>query len=534
MIIDAATVIEDVLDAGASVRFRASGDSMLPSIGPGEILEIERVDPATIRRGDVVLARLSRGLTAHRVVRIQRDGGTFRFVMRGDNTPRDDEAFDQSSLLGRVKARRVPPLVFRFVREQSLALFTLYAITGLAPLVFAWFTVFPRSEDALASMPGAVRTQTVLLHWIREGYFHLHGLIVPLSDGKVFYGRTTALYLLSSFLLEKMSMALTGVYAFRLLALHNELVSLLTASLLALLAYRVATRIGATRRHAIVLGWCVQLVFVTFPTNLALYWEILQQSCYLPAAILFALCEERRTVTRRPRALALVQGSSVFVLCAMDFISGAMFVAAFLLVSFTLRRRWEFRRLVILLVTPFVMALSIYPVQALLTRFDQPRRPIVGSPFLYRSGLDGDTFLYKTHLDIAFGRDNARRGRPANPEGLFSWPSLFLGGTLSILALLVVCARGRVSLDAAMPLLLLTGPYVICAAVLSQQVAIHPYAYDVLLATPMMLGLFAVAPALLEARVQRGGLFTVIALFGAIWLAMFQLRVYAMAYPVIR
>src|SRR5581483_789625 len=89
--IDAATVIEDVLDTGASARFRASGDSMLPTIRPGDLLEVERVNPAAIRRGDVVLARLSRGLTAHRIVRIFAKGEAIHFVMRGDNTPEDDE-----------------------------------------------------------------------------------------------------------------------------------------------------------------------------------------------------------------------------------------------------------------------------------------------------------------------------------------------------------------------------------------------------------------------------------------------------------
>ncbi len=114
--IDAATVIEDVLDTGASARFRASGDSMLPTIRPGDLLEVERVNPAAIRRGDVVLARLSRGLTAHRIVRIFAKGEAIHFVMRGDNTPEDDEPFDASALIGRVRTRRRPPVIFALLR----------------------------------------------------------------------------------------------------------------------------------------------------------------------------------------------------------------------------------------------------------------------------------------------------------------------------------------------------------------------------------------------------------------------------------
>jgi len=111
--VDAATVIEDVLATGNAARFRARGDSMHPSIRSNDLLEVERVEPESIRRGDVVLARLSRGLTAHRVVRITRDG---RFVTRGDNAPMDDEPFFAGAILGRVRTPRRSPVWFAMRR----------------------------------------------------------------------------------------------------------------------------------------------------------------------------------------------------------------------------------------------------------------------------------------------------------------------------------------------------------------------------------------------------------------------------------
>jgi signal peptidase I len=107
--IDITTMIEDVLATGAAARFRATGDSMHPSIRSEELVEVERVDPTAIRRGDVVLARLPRGLTAHRVVRIARDG---RFITRGDNAPDFDEPFTADAIVGRVRARRISPAWF--------------------------------------------------------------------------------------------------------------------------------------------------------------------------------------------------------------------------------------------------------------------------------------------------------------------------------------------------------------------------------------------------------------------------------------
>jgi len=123
-VIDAATVIEEVLATGNAARFRARGDSMHPSIRSNDLLEVERVDPASIRRGDVVLARLSRGLTAHRVVRITREGW---FITRGDNAPGDDEPFTAGAIVGRVRTRRMSPVwfamrrAFRALRRQARA-----------------------------------------------------------------------------------------------------------------------------------------------------------------------------------------------------------------------------------------------------------------------------------------------------------------------------------------------------------------------------------------------------------------------------
>lgn len=100
--IDAASLVADVLAAGHSVRFRASGDSMWPLIHSDDYLLVEPVEPSNIARGDVVLARLERGLTAHRVIDIRRDGASARITTRGDNAAQNDVSFTESAVLGRV------------------------------------------------------------------------------------------------------------------------------------------------------------------------------------------------------------------------------------------------------------------------------------------------------------------------------------------------------------------------------------------------------------------------------------------------
>jgi len=97
----AAPVIRALLADGLAVRFRAGGDSMHPALRGGDILIVEPVRAEQVRRGDVVLAQLERGLTAHRVVAVTTDGdGQRRFTTRGDGVEECDAPFGPSSLLG--------------------------------------------------------------------------------------------------------------------------------------------------------------------------------------------------------------------------------------------------------------------------------------------------------------------------------------------------------------------------------------------------------------------------------------------------
>lgn len=96
------TTLLAVLDSGHQARFVAHGDSMYPSIHDGEPVTVERCTIDGLRVGDVVLAKASRGLTAHRVIRIRRPGNTLQITTRGDNCFRSDPPFGAAELIGRV------------------------------------------------------------------------------------------------------------------------------------------------------------------------------------------------------------------------------------------------------------------------------------------------------------------------------------------------------------------------------------------------------------------------------------------------
>jgi Peptidase S24-like len=93
--------LDAVLEGGHTARFVARGDSMHPAIHDGEAVYVER--PASpLLVGDVVLAQATRGLTAHRIIRLARHRGAIEIVTRGDNCFWNDPPLTTDDLVGRV------------------------------------------------------------------------------------------------------------------------------------------------------------------------------------------------------------------------------------------------------------------------------------------------------------------------------------------------------------------------------------------------------------------------------------------------
>jgi hypothetical protein len=89
-----------------SLRFAATGSSMLPSIWPGEILVVERVrddkDKDHLRVGTIVLVGREGRLCAHRVTAVPDRYGDPHWITQGDAQPAPDRPVTTSELLGRV------------------------------------------------------------------------------------------------------------------------------------------------------------------------------------------------------------------------------------------------------------------------------------------------------------------------------------------------------------------------------------------------------------------------------------------------
>ena len=85
------------------LRIRALGTSMLPTLWPGDVLGIERIDGGEVCGGDVVLFERCGQLFAHRVVAAWGFGQRRMVRTQGDSVSHTDRPFRASEVLGRVE-----------------------------------------------------------------------------------------------------------------------------------------------------------------------------------------------------------------------------------------------------------------------------------------------------------------------------------------------------------------------------------------------------------------------------------------------
>jgi hypothetical protein len=94
-------LVADALRGLGHLRLRVHGESMLPTLWPGDVVDIEGCSPADLRPGEIVLALREDRLFLHRLVAPCTPYG---FVLRGDSVPRSD-SFPPEALLGRLVSR---------------------------------------------------------------------------------------------------------------------------------------------------------------------------------------------------------------------------------------------------------------------------------------------------------------------------------------------------------------------------------------------------------------------------------------------
>jgi hypothetical protein len=89
----------EALRQSGRLRMRVYGESMLPTLWPGDELEIVRCSVHDAHAGDVVLAVREGHFFLHRFVARCKPGG---FFLQGDSMPTPDPKFPDEALIGRL------------------------------------------------------------------------------------------------------------------------------------------------------------------------------------------------------------------------------------------------------------------------------------------------------------------------------------------------------------------------------------------------------------------------------------------------
>jgi signal peptidase I len=82
-----------------SVHLRVYGESMLPAIWPGDVVEIKSCSLANVSPGEIVLALRDGRLFLHRLISHSTPAS---FLLRGDSMPASDPPFPPEAFLGRL------------------------------------------------------------------------------------------------------------------------------------------------------------------------------------------------------------------------------------------------------------------------------------------------------------------------------------------------------------------------------------------------------------------------------------------------
>ena len=125
----------NLIERGASIRFRAKGFSMRPFIQDGDLITVSPLQNFPVKAGDVVLYKTADDRAiVHRVIQKTRIDSKAAFSIKGDATFGQPEEVDKKMVLGRVTAIERNGLKRRLDTK-------LYRLIGL---VFAMLSPFSR------------------------------------------------------------------------------------------------------------------------------------------------------------------------------------------------------------------------------------------------------------------------------------------------------------------------------------------------------------------------------------------------------
>ena len=125
---------KDILARGASLRFRARGNSMRPFIQDGDMLSIEPIEASRVQIGDVILFGQGGRVLAHRAIKrhIENEG---MLIVKGDSHLRPDRPVHPDQVLGKVTSIEREGELISLDRGVSKLAGVLLLLWGKAPFL---------------------------------------------------------------------------------------------------------------------------------------------------------------------------------------------------------------------------------------------------------------------------------------------------------------------------------------------------------------------------------------------------------------
>jgi hypothetical protein len=397
---------------------------------------------------------------------------------------------------------------------------------GAILFVFLFISVHDRSDLELRERADTRLEKTIMV-WIDHGYFKHRGLpfVNPVEKGipNTVHRSTSMAWIQIAHLLQRVHVFFAGEFSLRLMAYHNQFIPLLTSVLLGFLAMRLTLHMDIPYSQSLLLGMSVQTVHQTLPLNLVLIWEFHRQTVIAFLVILFLIIEENSFRKGTSAKTSLSRGFVVFFMAYSDP-SGC---AAFLMTYYSFRiltmswqlRFWDIIKTALL---PSLAGVCIHLTQVLSIQKAYPEINFTGHTPLAASGFNGNTKFYWDHWDLFSDR------------WLINLPSsnpLYICGFIALVSVVIFVQSKKRFYSQQIILLSGLGCFLFFAFLLSSNVVMHPYAFQLYLAWPIILALFALLPAWLEVFSLRSGLFVFLSCVMAFFVTGYQLLAYWLSMP---
>src|ERR1700722_17098267 len=109
------------LRSWGTLKVRAAGVSMLPTLWPGDVLTVQPAEPEQVEPGEIVLYMRQGRFFIHRIVSQELSGNAGFLVARGDCMASDNPPVGHGELLGKVIEVRRSGSIFVPARKLALS-----------------------------------------------------------------------------------------------------------------------------------------------------------------------------------------------------------------------------------------------------------------------------------------------------------------------------------------------------------------------------------------------------------------------------